>query len=489
MTYDANHNGTDRVDDQAATHDGRGARRWRRPAARGRKPRRWAGWESGLEGLEARALLSLIPTSISVSAASATLRQGDSETLTAMVTTPAGDPPPNFSDSLVSFYDGATFLGAGTVAGGSTATFTTTALAPGLHSITATYSGDSAFAASASGVEPASVQSVVPATGVSSPGGVAVDGAGDLFIADSGHNQVVEVTPGGTQTTVASGLNGPQGVAVDGSGDLFIADLVNNRVVEVKAGGAQTTVASGLNLPNGVAVDGSGNVFIADFNNNRVVEVNTFGIQTTAGSGLYGPKGVSVDRSGDVFIVDAYHSRVVEVTPGVLVIVNPDPTSISVSASASPVYGQSETFTATVTTLGGAAPTATDGTVSFYDGTTLLGTATLSGSPATATWTTTALALGPHTITARYSGDNKFVASASGVQPASGQSIVPGSGLSFPYRRGGGRVGRRLHRRHLQQPGGGGAGRHPDHRRFRAQSPPGRGGGRIGRPLHRRLRQ
>src|SRR5262249_57407191 len=110
-----------------------------------------------------------------------------------------------------------------------------------------------------------------------------------------------------------------------------------------------------------------------------------------------------------------------------------DATSISVSAaSASPVYGQSETFTATVTTLGGAAPTAADGTVSFYDGTTLLGTATLSGSPATATWTTTALALGPHTITARYSGDNKFVASASGVQPASGQSIVLDSGLNNP---------------------------------------------------------
>ena len=61
---------------------------------------------------------------------------------------------------------------------------------------------------------------------------------------------------------------------MDGAGDVFIADTSNNRVVEVPAGGgAQTTVGSGLSDPSGVAVDGAGNVFIADPNNNRVVEV------------------------------------------------------------------------------------------------------------------------------------------------------------------------------------------------------------------------
>ena len=79
--------------------------------------------------------------------------------------------------------------------------------------------------------------------------GVAVDGTGDVFIADTVNNQVVEVKPDGTQTTVGSGLNLPRGVAVDGAGDVFIADTLNSEVVEVTARGTQTTVGSGLNYP------------------------------------------------------------------------------------------------------------------------------------------------------------------------------------------------------------------------------------------------
>jgi sugar lactone lactonase YvrE len=166
------------------------------------------------------------------------------------------------------------------------------------------------------------VQTTVPATGLSSPWGVAVDGAGDVFIVDAGNNRVVEVpVGGGPQTTVpASGLNQPFGVAVDGAGDVFIADEGNNRVVEVPAGGGpQTTVpASGLNGPYGVAVDGVGNVFIADYYNNRVVEVPAGGgAQTTVGSGLSQPFGVAVDGAGDVFIADTnYPPRVLKVPAG-----------------------------------------------------------------------------------------------------------------------------------------------------------------------------
>ena len=120
------------------------------------------------------------------------------------------------------------------------------------------------------------------------------------------NTRVVKVTPGGAQTTVGSGLDSPLGVAVDGAGDVFIADTYNNRVVEVPAGGgAQTTVASGLSRPCGVAVDGAGNVFIADYHNNRVVEVPAGGgAQTTVGSGLNHPYGVAVDGAGDVFIAE-----------------------------------------------------------------------------------------------------------------------------------------------------------------------------------------
>ena len=255
------------------------------------------------------------PTAISVSASSAAPAFGQPETLTATVTTPSGDPIPTSSDGMVTFYDGTTVLGSATLSGSpATATLTIPAgLAVGSHTITASYSGDVNFRPASSGVESTSAQSVVPATGLNEPYGVAVDGSGDVFIADIGNNQVVEVKADGTQTTVGSGLNEPYGVAVDGSGDVFIADTGNNRVVEVKADGTQTTVGSGLNLPFGVAVDGSGDVFIADSGNNRVVEVNADGIETTVASGLNEPVGVAVDGTGDVFIADSGNNRVVEV--------------------------------------------------------------------------------------------------------------------------------------------------------------------------------
>src|SRR5262249_31046421 len=139
------------------------------------------------------------------------------------------------------------------------------------------------------------------------PSGVAVDGNGNVFIADFNNNVIRELvkatgnilTVAGTGTAGYSGdggpataaqLNAPYGVAVDSSGNVFIAD-VNNHVIReiVQATGNILTLAGNgtagysgdgglataaqLNAPNGVAVDGSGNVFIADSNNNVVREV------------------------------------------------------------------------------------------------------------------------------------------------------------------------------------------------------------------------
>jgi len=156
-------------------------------------------------------------------------------------------------------------------------------------------------------------------SGLQYPQAVAVDAAGDVFIADTGNSRVVEVPAGGgAQTTVGSELSLPQRVAVDGAGDVFIADTNNSRVVEVPAGGgAQITVGSGLQNPHGVTVDGAGDVYIADTSNLRVVEIPAGGgAQTTVGSGLAGPEDVAVDGAGDVFIADTYNSRVVEVPAG-----------------------------------------------------------------------------------------------------------------------------------------------------------------------------
>ena len=117
-------------------------------------------------------------------------------------------------------------------------------------------------------------------SGFSGPDGVAVDGSGNVFVADTGNNAVKEILAAGGYTTVntlGSGFNQPFGVAVDGNGNVFVADTINSAVKEILAAGGYTTVhtlGSGFSGPFGVAVDGSGNVFVADTNNNAVKKLD-----------------------------------------------------------------------------------------------------------------------------------------------------------------------------------------------------------------------
>ncbi len=175
----------------------------------------------------------------------------------------------------------------------------------------------------------AGAQTTLPTSGLSYPIGVAVDSAGDVFIADPNNFRVLELsktaTGYGPQTTLPfSSLDSPYGVAVDGAGDVFVADSVNNRVLELPKtatgyGPQETLPTSGLSSPLGVAVDSAGDVFIADPNNFRVLELSKtatgYGPQTTLPfpfSSLVSPHGVAVDGAGDVFVADSVTLRVVE---------------------------------------------------------------------------------------------------------------------------------------------------------------------------------
>lgn len=155
------------------------------------------------------------------------------------------------------------------------------------------------------------------ATGLNNPFGVAVDHAGNVYIADTGNNVVKEwnVTNHTVTTVVATGLDGPYGVTVDGAGNVYIADTFNNAVKEWNAASRTVTnlVTTGLNDPAGVAVDGSGNVYIADFGNNAV-EVWNPASQTLNGliGGLNGPYGVAVDAAGNVYAADTGNDVVKE---------------------------------------------------------------------------------------------------------------------------------------------------------------------------------
>jgi len=193
---------------------------------------------------------------------------------------------------------------------------------------------------------------------LSSPTAVAVDAAGNLYIADEGNNRIRKVDITGTITTIAgngsgvytgdgiaattAGLNTPSGVAVDGSGNIFVVVQGDNRICMINTSGIITTVAGNggiggytgdggpatnaeLDFPESVSVDGFDNLFIADRNNNTIRKVSSGIITTVAGNDsagyngdnraattamLYNPHTAVVDTSGRIFIADGANNRI-----------------------------------------------------------------------------------------------------------------------------------------------------------------------------------
>jgi sugar lactone lactonase YvrE len=196
------------------------------------------------------------------------------------------------------------------------------------------------------------------------PSSMAMDSAGNLYIADTDNHRIRRIDVQGNITTIAgtgeqgffgdngpatsAALNRPRGVAVDSAGNLYIADSENN-CVRLVAGGTITTFAgtgvagfSGdggsatsamLNLPVAVAVDSTRNVYIVDANNHRVRQVSAGKISTLAGNGeqgfsgdggpatsasLNGPAAVTVDASGNLYVADSENHRVRKVSGGTI---------------------------------------------------------------------------------------------------------------------------------------------------------------------------
>ncbi|WP_425261149.1 hypothetical protein ACPOLB_09755 [Rubrivivax sp. RP6-9] len=182
------------------------------------------------------------------------------------------------------------------------------------------------------------------------PAGVAVDGDRNVYVANTGSNELCKLTSSGAGAVLVSsgdGLQEPRGLAVDSSGNVYVADAFNEVVRKVSQSGgvSMTTLAGGLvqrgyvdgagsaarfRRPNGVAVDGSGNVYVADEENHAIRKITPGGVVSTlAGLGpdfghvdatgaaarFFGPAASVADAAGNVYVLDAYNFVVRKITP------------------------------------------------------------------------------------------------------------------------------------------------------------------------------
>ena len=208
----------------------------------------------------------------------------------------------------------------------------------------------------------------------SSPAGVAVDSFGNVYVADMGLAVIKEITPAGIVTTIAGAaynygslngqgsaarFNNPAGIAVDGIGNIYVADTGNNILRKINSSGLVSTLAGTAGMGggtdgvgsnalfagiNGLAVDSSGTIFATDSTNQTIKKITSLGVVSTiAGSALQaglvngvgsvnrfnGPYGIAVDSLGNLFI---YENANQDIRFGNVMSIPSQPTNVTATA-------------------------------------------------------------------------------------------------------------------------------------------------------------
>ena len=358
------------------------------------------------------------------------------------VTVTANAPGAGIPTGSVTFADGSTTIGTGTLNSAGQATFASSALSVGSHSITAVYSGDPNFIGSTSTALGQTVNKDGSTVAITSSASPSVLNQSISFTVTVSAAATGSGTPTGTVQFSIDGSKFGSAVALAGgsatSGSISTLKLGNHTVTASYSGDGNFTASTAPSFTQVVNQDNTTTNLVVTVNPSvygqsisftaSVAAVapgtgtpsgsvtfsdgSTLGTVTlTAGAATYTTTRLA---TGQQSITAAYNgnSTFATSTSALTQTVNQDGTSTVVTASANPsVFGQSVTFTATVSPAAPGSGTPT-GSVTFMDGSTTLGSGTLNGSGA-ATISTKTLAVGLHAITAVYGGDGNFITSTS----------------------------------------------------------------------------
>jgi sugar lactone lactonase YvrE len=207
----------------------------------------------------------------------------------------------------------------------------------------------------AGNIIPGSIDGIGTKASFLGPSGLTIDASGNLYIADTGNNKIRKISPVGVVTTVAgTGVGGsvdgdrsqasflaPTDVAVDGSGNLYVADISNNKIRKINPSGTVSTFAgSGIegsmdgvgvlasfHYPRNITIDKVGNLYVSEWGSRKIRKISPGGVVTTlAGGGNFGvdgtgssasfglPSGITIDALGNLYIADTGNNTIRKIT-------------------------------------------------------------------------------------------------------------------------------------------------------------------------------